>query len=249
LRKLIDKRLAEMKREEDRAAAVAPGRPGRRPAKPKDAALTPAQITARILVIIVVRLGHERAARLSGKQEATPMAEWHFDPDHTVAAFAVRHLTIAKVRGQFNKVSGTLTFDPANPAETGLEITVDVASLYTGIGKRDVHLFSPDFFDAVNHPEIIFRGTGSTMSGRRGVLSGELKIRGVGRPASLEIELSEALKLPADFGGETTLGLAARTTINREDFGLLWNLPLADGGVLVGTEVEITLDGEVDLAE
>jgi polyisoprenoid-binding protein YceI len=177
------------------------------------------------------------------------MTRWHFDPDHTVAAFAVQHLTIAKVRGQFNQVSGTLTFDPGNPAATGLEVTIDVAGLYSGIKKRDVHLVSPDFFDAVNSPEISFRSTGCTMSGRRGRLSGELTIRGISHPVTLEIELTEPLKLPADFGGETTLGLSARTIINREDFGLVWNIPLGDGKILVGKEVEITLDGEADLEE
>ncbi|HSH12794.1 MAG TPA: YceI family protein [Desulfurivibrionaceae bacterium] len=177
------------------------------------------------------------------------MAKWHFDPDHTVAAFAVQHLALAKVRGQFNKVGGTLTFDPANPAGTGLEVAIDVSSLYSGIKKRDVHLVSPDFFDAVNHPEITFRSTGSAMTGRRGQLTGELTIRGVSRPVTLQIELTEPLKLPADFGGETTLGLSARATINREDFGILWNVPLGDGRMLVGKEVEITFDGEVDMEE
>jgi len=177
------------------------------------------------------------------------MAKWHFDPDHTVAAFGVQHLAIAKVRGQFNKVSGILTYDPANPAATGLEVTIDVASLYTGIRKRDVHLVSPDFFDAVNYPEITFSSTGCAMTGRTGRLTGDLTIRGITRPATLAIELTEPIKLPEDFGGETTLGLSARTVINREDFGIVWNMPLGDGNVLVGREVEITLDGEADLAE
>ncbi len=177
------------------------------------------------------------------------MAKWHFDPDHTVAAFAVQHLTIAKVRGQFNKISGTLTYDPAKPAETGLEVTIDVSSLYTGIKKRDVHLVSPDFFDAVNNPEITFRSTGCIMTGRRGQLTGELTIRGNTRPVTLEIELTEPLKLAADFGGETTIGLSARTVINREDFGLVWNVPLGNGQVMVGREAEISLDGEADMEE
>lgn len=176
------------------------------------------------------------------------MANWHFDPDHTVAAFAVQHLTIAKVRGQFNQVSGSLRYDPARPDATGLEVTITVASLYSGIKKRDVHLVSPDFFDAVQHPEITFRSTACAMTGRRGQLSGDLTIRGVSRPVTLAIELSEPLRLPADFGGETSLGLAARTTIKRGEFGLDWNIPLGDGRMLVGEEVEITLDGEVDLA-
>jgi len=174
--------------------------------------------------------------------------EWHLDPDHTVAAFAVQHLTIAKVRGQFNKVSGILTFDPAKPAGTGLTVTIDVIGLYTGIKKRDIHLASPDFFDVLNQPTITFRSTDCAMAGRRGRLTGELTIRGTSRPIILEVQLTEPIKVPAELGGETTLGLAARTTINREDFGLNWNFPLGAGRLGIAKEVEITLDGEADLA-
>lgn len=87
------------------------------------------------------------------------------------------------------------------------------------------------------------------MTGRGGQLTGELTIRGLSRPATMAIELTEPLRLPADFGGETTLGLSARTTINREDFGMVWNIPLSDEGGVVGREVEITLDGEMDMEE
>lgn len=177
------------------------------------------------------------------------MAKWNFDPDHTVAAFAIRHLTIAKVRGQFNKIGGSLAYDPATGAITDLQVTIDVSSLHTGIKKRDIHLVSPDFFDAVKNPEIIFRSTGCAVTNNRGLINGELTVRGASRPVVLEVTLTGPVKLPADFGGETTIGLAARTTINREEFGLDWNVPLGDSRVMIAKEVEITLDGEADLEE
>jgi polyisoprenoid-binding protein YceI len=177
------------------------------------------------------------------------MAKWNLDPDHTVAAFAIQHLTIAKVRGQFNKINGSLDYDQATGALTGLRVAIDLSSLHTGIKKRDIHLVSPDFFDAVKNPEITFRSTECAVTGNRGRIEGELTVRTVTRPVTLEVVISGPIKLPADFGGETTVGLAARAIINREDFGLDWNVPLADLGVMIASEVEITLDGEADLAE
>jgi polyisoprenoid-binding protein YceI len=177
------------------------------------------------------------------------MANWTFDPDHTVAAFAIQHLTIAKVRGQFNKVGGFMSYDPATGVIHDLQVTIDISSLHTGIKKRDIHLVSPDFFDAVKNPEITFRSTGCEVTSNRGRISGELTIRGISRPVVLEVTVTGPVKLPADFGGETTIGLAARTTINREEFGLDWNVALDGGAVMIAKEVEITLDGEADLEE
>lgn len=177
------------------------------------------------------------------------MAKWNLDPDHTVAAFAIQHLGIAKVRGQFNKISGTLGYDQATGAITDLQMTIDLTSLHSGIRKRDIHLVSPDFFDAVKNPEITFRSTACAVTANRGRIDGELTVRTVSRPVTLAVTITGPIRLPADFGGETTVGLAARTTINREEFGLDWNVPLADGGLMIAREVEITLDGEADLAE
>jgi polyisoprenoid-binding protein YceI len=175
------------------------------------------------------------------------MAKWHIDPDHSVAAFKVRHMLIAHVRGQFNKLSGWARFDPADRSSFFLDVTIDVAGLYTGIAKRDQHLASPDFFDVAACPTIAFRSNGFTASRGGGRLAGDLTIHGITKPITLDMIFSGPVVAPEAVGGETTLGISATVTVNREDFGMTWNVPMDGRGVLVGTDVIIDLDIEIDL--
>jgi polyisoprenoid-binding protein YceI len=176
------------------------------------------------------------------------MAKWNIDPDHSVAAFSVRHMMVSNVRGQFNKLSGTANLDLEDYSGFTMEVLIDVTGLYTGISQRDEHLSSPDFFDVAKHPNITFRSSGfEAESGSSGKLSGELTIHGITRPVSLDVTFSGPVKSPEDFGGETTLGITARASVNREDFGMAWNAPLEGGGVMVGKDIEIYLDIEADL--
>lgn len=178
------------------------------------------------------------------------MTKWTIDPDHSVAAFRVRHLMIADVRGQFNKISGTVHFDPADPAGLSMEAVIDVAGIYTGIGKRDEHLRSPDFFDAEKIPAITFRSSGFDFAGgHQGRLAGQLTVHGITRLVTLDVTFSGPVTGPVEIGGETSLGLSARTLLNREDFGMTWNVPFGDGGVVVGREIDVYLEIEADLAE
>lgn len=176
------------------------------------------------------------------------MGKWIIDPDHTVAAFSVRHLTIATVRGQFNRISGTLSFDPQDPAGLSLEAVINPAGIYTGIGKRDEHLRSPDFLNVAHYPSITFRNTGfESWGSRKGRMTGELTIRGITRRVLLDVAIAGPVTCPEEIGGETTIGIAAGTTVNREDFGMRWNIAMAGGAVAVGLDVEIRLDIEADL--
>ena len=177
------------------------------------------------------------------------MTKWKIDPDHSVAAFKVQHMMITHIRGQFNKLSGSAMFDPADHSSFSLEVMVDTTGLYTGIKKRDDHLSSPDFFDVTTHPTITFKSTGFTSSGNGGKLAGNLTIHGVTKPVSLEVAFAGPVVTPEDFGGETTLGITATATINRGDFGMAWNVPMDDGGVMVGWNIGINLDIEADLEE
>jgi polyisoprenoid-binding protein YceI len=178
------------------------------------------------------------------------MATWHIDPDHSVAAFSVRHMMVVTVRGQFNKLSGTVNLDLADHAGFALELTIDVAGIYTGIGLRDEHLRSPDFFDVAKYPDITFRGMGFKAEGKTGgKLPGELTIHGITRPLVLPVTFAGPTKGPEGFGGETTLGITAKSSINREDFAMIWNVPLDDGGLMVGKDINIYLDLEADLEE
>lgn len=171
------------------------------------------------------------------------MALWNLDPAHTQANFSVRHMMVATVRGSFDKVSGTLEFDPQNPANSRVEATIEAASINTGLADRDAHLRSADFFDVENYPTITFKSTSVKPTGDNTAdVTGDLTIRGVTRPVTLKVEfLGETIGM----SGGTHAGFEARGKINREDFGLTWNVALETGGVLVGKEISLNIDAEV----
>lgn len=176
------------------------------------------------------------------------MAKWIIDPDHSVAAFSVLHLMIARVHGQFNRLAGTLLFDNEKQAGFSLELAVDAAVIYTGITKRDEHLRSPDFFEVAKFPAITFQSTGfEARANHKALIIGSLTIRGVTREVTLDAVFSGPVKTPEDLGGEMTIGLSAMTTINREDFGIVWNVPLPGEGLMIGRDIDISLEIEADL--
>lgn len=174
------------------------------------------------------------------------MAKWVIDPDHSVAAFVVRHMMVSNVHGQFNKISGTIQFDVSDIAHSAVEAEIDASGIYTGIPKRDEHLLSPDFFDVAKHPKIIFKSARvDPTGGNHFKVSGSLTIHGVTRPVAFDTEYLGPVKGTEE--GEAVMGFAATTTINREDYGIMWNVALLEkGGVVVGKEVQITLDMEAD---
>jgi polyisoprenoid-binding protein YceI len=172
------------------------------------------------------------------------MAKWVADPDHSVAAFIIKHMMVANVRGQFNKISAELSFDPADISHASVEAFIDVSGIYTGIQKRDAHLLSPDFFDAAKFPMITFRSTKVEASGDNHFkITGDLTIHGITRPVTMDAEYC-GMEKSAD--GDTSIGFTASTSINREDYGLMWNVGLASRGVMVGKEVRIFIDIEAD---
>jgi len=176
------------------------------------------------------------------------MGKWIIDPDHTVAAFSIRHMMIANVRGQFNRITGFIQMNSDNKEIIGIEARINTAGICTGIKKRDDHLRSPDFFDVEKYPEIIFKSTEITGNIERGIhAAGDLSIHGVTRPVTSEVIFAGPVKSP--FGGEITIGLSAVLNINREDFGMTWNEPMGNGGFLVGKEVRVFIDAEADLLD
>ncbi len=173
------------------------------------------------------------------------MAKWVIDPDHTIALFSIRHLMIANVRGHFSKINGAVHFDPSDVTNSTVEVTIDAASICTGIKKRDDHLRSPDFFDVDKFPEIIFKSSKIEITGSNSCkVYGFLTVHGATHPVTLEVEYFGPVKTPF---GATSIGFAAKTMVNREDYGLVWNVPMEAGGVLVGKYAEITLEAEGDL--
>lgn len=170
------------------------------------------------------------------------MATWNLDPAHSRANFSARHMMVTTVRGGFDKLSGTLEFDPQNPQASSVNATIEAASINTGVGDRDNHLRSADFLDAENFPTITFKSTNVKVTGDTTAdVTGDLTIRGVTRPVTLKVEfLGESSGM-----GTERAGFEATTKINREDFGLTWNVALETGGVLVGKDINLNIDAQV----
>lgn len=169
------------------------------------------------------------------------MATWTFDPTHSAANFSVRHMMITTVRGTFPTISGSIDFDPANPAAASVNADIDAASITSGVTDRDNHLKSPDFLDVATYPTLSFKSTRVEMTGdSTAKIHGDLTIRNVTRPVVLDAEL---LGLGVDpFAKVEKAGFTARTRINREDWGLTWNVALEAGGLLVGKDINIELE-------
>lgn len=168
---------------------------------------------------------------------------YQLDPAHSSIGFSVRHMMIAKVRGQFPKYEAKAQLNPDDLASSSVEATIDVASIDTGVADRDAHLRSGDFFDAEKHPTITFRSTAVEAAGEgRYRLTGELTICETTKPVTLEVEATGPAKDP---WGNTRLGFSLHGTLNREEFGLTWNQALEAGGFLVGKDVKIECEIQV----
>ncbi|MBZ0288239.1 MAG: YceI family protein [Anaerolineae bacterium] len=171
------------------------------------------------------------------------MATWKLDPGHSMAEFAARHMMITTVRGGFRNVTGTIEFDPANPTASSVDVVINTGEMTsTGLGDRDAHLKSPDFLHVEQYPTITFKSTRVKITGdNEAEVTGDLTIRDVTRPVTIQAELIGQAKSP---WGEDRIGFSGRTKINREDFGLTWNVALETGGWLVGKDITITLEVE-----
>jgi polyisoprenoid-binding protein YceI len=168
------------------------------------------------------------------------------DPAHTVVSFVARHLMVSKVRGGFSEVSGAITVGE-NPLESAVTATIGVASINTGAPDRDGHLRGADFLDVEKYPTITFNSLRLVShKGTEFVLAGELTIRDVTREVELAVEFDGLATSPY---GKEVIAFTASTEIDREDYGMTWNVALETGGVLVGKKVKIELSAEAVRAE
>lgn len=163
---------------------------------------------------------------------------YELDPSHSSADFQVRHLGLSKVRGGFAIERGSVVIGD-DPLESSVEVTLDAASFSTGAEDRDGHVKSADFLDVEQFPTLSFRSTGVRQDGDDWKVDGELTVKDVTRPVTLDVEFEGA---NTDPWGNGRIAFAAETEINREEFGITWNQTLETGGVLVGTKVKITID-------
>lgn len=167
------------------------------------------------------------------------------DPAHSDVQFVARHMMISKVRGRFREFEGWLDI-AERPEDSSVEVVIQAASIDTGDSQRDAHLRSPDFLDVEQFPEIRFRSTSVRPAGDddRYEVVGDLTIRGVTRPVTLDVEFEG---IAVDPWGGTRAGFVASGEINREDFDVTWNQALETGGFLVGKGVRVELDVEAVL--
>jgi polyisoprenoid-binding protein YceI len=168
---------------------------------------------------------------------------YELDPTHSSARFSVRHMMISHVRGEFSQLSGSLNFNRTNPVASSVTVEIDASSISTGQADRDTHLKSGDFLALDQYPVIKFVSkSAAKIDDERGTLVGDLTMHGVTREVSLDVEGSaQEVKDP---WGNFRLGFSARTKIKRSDFGLTYNAALEAGGVLIGDDVEITIDAQ-----
>jgi polyisoprenoid-binding protein YceI len=172
------------------------------------------------------------------------LTQWEIDPSHSSVQFAVRHMMVSNVRGEFTKVSGTVDIDSRDLSRSSVHVVIDAASISTRDEQRDQHLRSPDFLDVANFPTIEFQSRRVTR-GSDGALKavGNLTIRGVTKEVTLDVE--DGGSELRDPWGNTKRGASATTKLNRKDYGLRWNVALETGGFVVGDDVKIEIDVEL----
>ena len=163
------------------------------------------------------------------------------DPTHSSMTFTVRHMVISNVKGRFTDFSGTLIYDEQDITKSSVEIIIKAASINTDVKQRDDHLRSADFFDVAKYPEITFKSTRIEKKGESQVAIGTLTMHGVSREVAIAFKIGGKAK---DGSGATRLGAEAALKINRNDYGISWNMTLDNGGVLVGNDVQLELNVE-----
>jgi polyisoprenoid-binding protein YceI len=166
--------------------------------------------------------------------------DWMIDPGHADVAFVGRHLMFTKVRGRFPVLSGTVVVSD-DPERSSVDVVLDVAGLSSGDRARDDHLRSADFFDVEEHPTARFTSRSVRWRGTSGTVVGDLTIKDVTRPVTLDVEFVGAARDP--WGNEKAV-FSASGTVNREDWGLTWNMALEAGGLLVSKEIRLAIDVE-----
>ena len=170
-----------------------------------------------------------------------PAGVWTIDPGHADVGFVGRHFGLTKVRGRFTGVTGTIVVADDVTSST-IEVVIDMASVFSGDNSRDDHLRSADFFDVTAHPTGVFRSTDIVTDGSHGSIAGELTLKNVTRPVSFDVDFLGRLSDP--WGGVRAI-FSASTTIDREDWGLTWNMLLEAGGLLVSKAITVEIEVEL----
>lgn len=174
-------------------------------------------------------------------------APWQIDSGHSTVGFSVRHMMVSDTRGAFTDFKGTVNWSEKDITKSTVEVEVKTASINTFNTKRDDHLKSPDFFDAAKHPTMTFKSTKVQKSGKNLLVTGNLTLHGVTKPVTLTVEGPGPVM--TNPWGQKVSAVKASGTLNRKDFGLTWNKALEAGGVVVGDEVTLIIEAELNPAK
>ena len=172
--------------------------------------------------------------------------KWTIDPSHTTVQISARHMMVTTVRGRFSGTTGEIEYDAADPLRSRVRVTVPAASVDTGDEKRDAHLRSPDFLDAERYPTITFESRDIRRDGDRFKVTGDLTIRGTTKPVTVDVAVSDVV---ADPWGGKRVAFEVTGKFDRRDWGLVWNMPIANGGLLVSNELGVEIDIQAVAAE
>lgn len=170
-------------------------------------------------------------------------ATWNIDPNHSTAQFTVRHMAISNVSGNFTKVTGTIDLNEKDITQSQIAASIDASSVDTRVAARDADLKSPNFFDVQKYPTIEFKSKRIVNAGGKLQMIGDLTMHGTTREVTLDVD-GPTPEL-TDTWGNSRRGFSATTTVNRKDFGLVWNNMLKTGEAVVGDIVKIQLDVEM----
>ena len=189
------------------------------------------------------RRRHGRSGSVGSGPAVPKVSKWVIDPENSSAGFVVKHV-LSNVRGMFPQPSGTITLDEGTPGNSKVDATIDASSITTGVEERDTHLKSADFFNVAVYPTIAFASTKVVKSGAASYsVTGDLTMHGVTKPVTLAV----AVSAPFEHAGGIRRGIEATTSVNRKDFGLIWEYPGEGPGVVVGDTIKITIDAELVL--
>ena len=185
------------------------------------------------------RMGNSTVSAQATKVNYVPITggEYKIDPAHSVIGFAIRHYEINWVEGRFKDFNGVIRFDEADITKSTVEFTAKVESIDTGVGQRDQHLRTADFFDVAKFPEMSFKSTKVERKGKDSyVLTGDFTLKGVTKQVAIPFTIAGAIK---DARGNLRFGIEAQTKINRQDYGITYGKPMEGGGLDIGNEVTI----------
>ena len=174
-------------------------------------------------------------------------AGYEIDSEHANANFAVKHLGINTVNGSLGTVTGKVNIDDKDITKSSVDVSIDPAAIYTGVAKRDGHLKSPDFFDVEKFKAVTFKSTKFEKNGDKLKITGDLTIKGTTKPVTLEATLSA--EGPHAWPGKLVRAVSATGSINRDDFGLTWQVPGVEAFKVVGKEVKLAIDVELNRAD